>query len=317
MHPLCPRTGEVFSRLRKVLSLLSPVLVIHLKHWTRLPHDGSVPGMDTTKLVFSTPLLSAEEERELARRIEAGVYARHLIITADRRHRISALMCVVENGSKARETLFRANLRLVMKLTGKAVKRTGLPLDDLFQEGCLALGEAIQHFDPHTWHTFQHPRSRVRVAGPDAFRAHTMRKPGSGEARRRKSSPDTVHGPGPGAVPHARMRWWIRRGGALLHGFPRPAGCRRNGAETPFRNRDRLPHARPGRSRARNVGDEHQTHRGTCSARGASTFERGALPDRGHQERLCSRRRLRRSSSPVSSSNIALCGSGSLTGSVR
>ena len=149
MHPLCPRTGEVFSRLRKVLSLLSPVLVIHLKHWTRLPHDGSVPGMDTTRLVFSTPLLSAEEERELARRIEAGVYARHLIITADRRHRISALMCVVENGSKARETLFRANLRLVMKLTGKAVKRTGLPLDDLFQEGCLALGEAIQHFD-HT-----------------------------------------------------------------------------------------------------------------------------------------------------------------------
>ena len=105
--------------------------------------------MNTTKLVFSSPLLNAEEERELARKIEAGVYATHLVATDDRRHPRSALKRIIENGSHARETLFRANLRLVMKLTGKAVKRTGLPLDDLFQEGCLALGEAIQHFD-HT-----------------------------------------------------------------------------------------------------------------------------------------------------------------------
>ena len=105
--------------------------------------------MNTTKLVFSSPLLNAEEERELARKIEAGVYATHLVATDDRRHPRSALKRIIENGFHARETLFRANLRLVMKLTGKAVKRTGLPLDDLFQEGCLALGEAIQHFD-HT-----------------------------------------------------------------------------------------------------------------------------------------------------------------------
>lgn len=105
--------------------------------------------MNTTKLVFSTPLLNVEEERELARRIEAGVYAGYLVATDDRRHPRSALKRIIENGSRARETLFRANLRLVMKLAGKAVKRTGLPLDDLFQEGCLALGEAIQHFD-HT-----------------------------------------------------------------------------------------------------------------------------------------------------------------------
>ena len=105
--------------------------------------------MNTTKLVFSSPLLNAEEERELARKIEAGVYATYLVATDDRRHPRSALKRIIENGSRAREALFRANLRLVMKLAGKAVKRTGLPLDDLFQEGCLALGEAIQHFD-HT-----------------------------------------------------------------------------------------------------------------------------------------------------------------------
>ena len=105
--------------------------------------------MNTTKLVLSAPLLCAEEEKDLARRIEAGLYAEHLIATGDHRHPHDALRRVVEDGARAGEILFRANLRLVMKLAGKAVKRTGLPLDDLFQEGCLALGEAIQHFD-HT-----------------------------------------------------------------------------------------------------------------------------------------------------------------------
>ena len=179
------------------------------------------------------------------------------------------------------------------------------------------VGRGHSTLRPHTWHAFQYARSRVRVTGSNAFRAHPMRKPRPGEARRRRSSPDTVHGPGPGTISPARVRWWIRCGGALLHGFPRPAGGGRNGAEVTFRNRNRLPHTKPGRSRARDVGDECQTPRGTRPGRGAPTVERGTLPGRGHQERLCSRSRLRRSSSPVSSSNIALCCSGSLTGSVR
>ena len=103
--------------------------------------------MDTTKLTFSAPLLSAEEEKELARRIEAGLYAEHLIAIDDRRHPHGVLRRIVTNGSRASTALFRANLRLIMKLAGRAANRTGLPLDDLFQEGCLALGEAIQHFD--------------------------------------------------------------------------------------------------------------------------------------------------------------------------
>ena len=37
--------------------------------------------MNTTKLVLSAPLLRAEEEKDLARRIEAGLYAEHLITT--------------------------------------------------------------------------------------------------------------------------------------------------------------------------------------------------------------------------------------------
>ena len=37
--------------------------------------------MNTTKLVLSAPLLCAEEEKDLARRIEAGLYAEHLIAT--------------------------------------------------------------------------------------------------------------------------------------------------------------------------------------------------------------------------------------------
>lgn len=115
--------------------------------WSRSSRGGSVPVMDTTKLVFPAPLPCAEEEKNLARRIEAGLYAEHLIATGDHRHPHSALRRVVEDGSRACETLFRRNLRLVMKLAGRAANRTGLPLDDLFQEGCLALGEAIRHFD--------------------------------------------------------------------------------------------------------------------------------------------------------------------------
>lgn len=117
------------------------------KLWPRCSCGGSVPVMNTTKLVLSAPLLCAEEEKDLARRIEAGLYAEHLIATGDHRHPHDALRRVVKGGARAGEILFRTNLRLVMKLAGRVANRTGLPLDDLFQEGCLALGDAIRHFD--------------------------------------------------------------------------------------------------------------------------------------------------------------------------
>ena len=103
--------------------------------------------MNTTKLVLPASLLSAGEETSLARQIEAGLYAEHLIVTGDRRYPYSALRRVIRAGAQAREQFFQANLRLVMKLAARSAHHPGLSLDDLFQEGCLALGEAIRRFD--------------------------------------------------------------------------------------------------------------------------------------------------------------------------
>ena len=103
--------------------------------------------MNTTKLVLPASLLSAGEEISLARQIEAGLYAEHLIVTGDRRYPYSALRLVIQAGAQAREQFFQANLRLVMKLAARSAHHPGLSLDDLFQEGCLALGEAIRRFD--------------------------------------------------------------------------------------------------------------------------------------------------------------------------
>ena len=60
----------------------------------------------------------------------------------------SELAELVRAGRAAGDRLLLSNLRLVQKLAGQEARRSGLPLDDLFQEGCLALAGALQRFDP-------------------------------------------------------------------------------------------------------------------------------------------------------------------------
>ena len=70
-----------------------------------------------------TPLLTAEQERELARRI------------------------INDNCPEARERMVRANLRLVVSVAKRYTNR-GLPLQDLIEEGNLGLLKAVEGFDP-------------------------------------------------------------------------------------------------------------------------------------------------------------------------
>lgn len=93
-----------------------------------------------------TPLLTADEEVELARRIEAGVYARHLLDSGETRAGRAELEAVARDGMLAKDHMIRANLRLVVSAARKFPHR-GLSFLDLVQEGNLGLIHAVEKFD--------------------------------------------------------------------------------------------------------------------------------------------------------------------------
>jgi len=98
-------------------------------------------------------LLNAEQEVELSKRIEAGLYADHLLagagtssgtkLTPAKRRDLQALAA---DGRRAKEHLLQANLRLVVSLA-KRYTGHGLPFLDLIQEGNLGLVRAVEKFD--------------------------------------------------------------------------------------------------------------------------------------------------------------------------
>jgi RNA polymerase primary sigma factor len=94
------------------------------------------------------PLLTAEEEVELARTIEAGVLAADRLAT--RRHlpaRLRAdLAVLVRDGERAKRRMIEANLRLVVHVVRPFLGR-GLPVEDVVAEGNLGLIRAVEKFD--------------------------------------------------------------------------------------------------------------------------------------------------------------------------
>ncbi|GGP77725.1 sigma-70 family RNA polymerase sigma factor [Saccharothrix coeruleofusca] len=103
--------------------------------------------------VGTTPLLTAEQEVDLSRRIEAGVYAAELLRRAEagespplETERRRALRAVAHDGRVAKDHMIRANLRLVVSVAKKHAFR-GLPLGDVIQEGNLGLIRAVEKFD--------------------------------------------------------------------------------------------------------------------------------------------------------------------------
>ena len=93
-------------------------------------------------------LLTAAAEVELAKRIEAGLYAEHLLespkgLTPTRKRELRALL---NDGERAKDHLLRANLRLVVSLA-KRYTGHGMPFLDLIQEGNLGLIRAVEKFD--------------------------------------------------------------------------------------------------------------------------------------------------------------------------
>ncbi|NPV40251.1 MAG: sigma-70 family RNA polymerase sigma factor [Anaerolineae bacterium] len=106
------------------------------------------------KEVSRVPLLTAEEEVELAQRIERGRMAREELARGKvNNKRKTELRLLIEDGWAAREHLITANSRLVISVAKKYMGR-GVPFLDLIQEGNIGLIRATKKFDYRRGHKF-------------------------------------------------------------------------------------------------------------------------------------------------------------------
>ncbi|MEU3016143.1 MULTISPECIES: RNA polymerase sigma factor RpoD [unclassified Nocardiopsis] len=111
---------------------------------------GRRSGSDLVRLylreIGRVPLLTAREEVDLAKAVEAGLYAQRL--APDQVRSADELAALVEEGGRAKRRLIEANLRLVVSIAKRYMGR-GLLFLDLIQEGNLGLIRAVEKFD-HT-----------------------------------------------------------------------------------------------------------------------------------------------------------------------
>jgi RNA polymerase primary sigma factor len=119
--------------------------------------DHEVPTTDLVRVYLTdigrVALLTAEQEVDLARRIEAGLYAAEKMRQSDAKEITKIpvklrrdLGAVAADGARARNHLLEANLRLVVSLA-KRYQGKGLTLLDLIQEGNIGLVRAVEKFD--------------------------------------------------------------------------------------------------------------------------------------------------------------------------
>ena len=112
------------------------------------PGATADPVKDYLKQIGKVSLLNAQQEVDLAMRIEAGLYAEHkLAENPDMDKELKkAMRWVIHDGKRAKNHLLEANLRLVVSLAKRYTGR-GMLFLDLIQEGNLGLIRAVEKFD--------------------------------------------------------------------------------------------------------------------------------------------------------------------------
>lgn len=145
------------------------------------------------KEIGKVPLLSADEEIELAQKMEAGslavekipLFKERLAETGDEQEKeeiqaeIKALQLDVDRGSDAKKRLAEANLRLVVSIAKRYVGR-GMLFLDLIQEGNLGLIKAVEKFDYRKGYKFSTYATwwiRQAITRAIADQARTIRIP--------------------------------------------------------------------------------------------------------------------------------------------
>src|ERR1700710_37315 len=123
--------------------------------------DSEVGTPDLVRLyldeIGKAPLLDAASEVDLARRIEAGLFARQLLRELGERRAVKRrharkvassieLRRLAADGELAKRAFIRSNLRLVVSLA-RRYRRSSMPLLDLIQEGNVGLVRAVEKFD--------------------------------------------------------------------------------------------------------------------------------------------------------------------------
>jgi RNA polymerase primary sigma factor len=146
--------GDVDLADAEVVSLEAEAAALtESERLTEVDLDDQTPAMGDSvhtylKSIGRTSLLTAEQEVDLAKRIEAGLFAEHKLETAtglDEAYRRD-LELIAEDGRRAKAHMLEANLRLVVSVAKKYSDR-GLSLLDVVQEGNLGLIRAVEKFD--------------------------------------------------------------------------------------------------------------------------------------------------------------------------
>lgn len=145
---------EEQSEVQKLLEDAGALVLTHKEdddipvQTTTISGATADPVKDYLKQIGKVALLNAELEVELAKRIEAGLFAEEKLATETSltREMQRDLKWVVKDGQRAKNHLLEANLRLVVSLAKRYTGR-GMQFLDLIQEGNLGLIRAVEKFD--------------------------------------------------------------------------------------------------------------------------------------------------------------------------